>query len=84
MQLYLIRHGQSTNNARWEAQENYDTYRSSDPTLTEKGVRQAELLAEFLAISKPGDKEIGHGLAVSSHGVPDRAGRAPGCVFPVP
>ena len=47
MQLYLIRHGQSTNNARWEAQENYDTYRSSDPTLTEKGIRQAELLADF-------------------------------------
>ena len=58
MQLYLIRHGQSTNNARWEAQESYETYRSSDPTLTEKGVRQAELLADFLAVSKPGEDDF--------------------------
>jgi len=58
MQLYLIRHGQSTNNARWDAQEGYETYRSSDPPLTEKGVRQAELLADFLAFSKPGEEDF--------------------------
>ena len=58
MQLYLIRHGQSTNNARWETQEGYETYRTADPTLTEKGIRQAELLADFLAISKPGEEDF--------------------------
>jgi len=58
MQLYLIRHGQSTNNARWDAQESYEIDRSSDPTLTEKGVRQAELLADFLAYSKPGEEDF--------------------------
>ena len=58
MQLYLIRHGQSTNNARWDAQESYETDRSSDPTLTEKGMRQAELLADFLTFSKPGEEDF--------------------------
>ena len=50
MELYLIRHGQSTNNARWETLDGRSTVPVSDPTLTEKGVRQAELLAEFLAL----------------------------------
>lgn len=55
MQLYLIRHGQSTNNVR----DGDLTPRSSDPELTEKGVRQAELLAEFLAASAPGNWDPG-------------------------
>ena len=58
MQLYLIRHGQSTNNARWETQDGDAASLSSDPTLTEKGVRQAELLADFLAISKAGEEDF--------------------------
>lgn len=56
MQLYLIRHGQSTNNARWDSPEGGLYSRTSDPTLTEKGQRQAEALAEFLTFSKPGEE----------------------------
>jgi 2,3-bisphosphoglycerate-dependent phosphoglycerate mutase len=48
MQLYLIRHGQSENNALWERTGSSDG-RSSDPVLTELGHRQARRLAEFLA-----------------------------------
>jgi broad specificity phosphatase PhoE len=44
MQLYIIRHAQSTNNAlvdEWD--------RDCDPTLTELGQRQADILARHLA-----------------------------------
>jgi 2,3-bisphosphoglycerate-dependent phosphoglycerate mutase len=58
MQLYLIRHGQSTNNARWETQDGVLAPRSSDPPLTEIGVRQAQVLAELLAVSKPGEEDF--------------------------
>lgn len=58
MQLYIIRHGQSTNNARWETQDSVVASLSSDPVLTDKGVRQAELLADFLAVSKPGQEDF--------------------------
>jgi broad specificity phosphatase PhoE len=43
MQLYIIRHAQSTNNALADQR-----FRVSDPGLTETGHRQAELLAEHL------------------------------------
>ncbi|MDA1052870.1 MAG: histidine phosphatase family protein [Planctomycetota bacterium] len=42
MQLYLIRHAQSQNNALPEEE------RVEDPGLTELGLRQAELLAEWI------------------------------------
>jgi 2,3-bisphosphoglycerate-dependent phosphoglycerate mutase len=45
MELYFIRHGQSQNNANWD---NADYKESPDPTLTEIGYEQAQLLAEFL------------------------------------
>lgn len=48
MQLYFIRHGQSENNAIWEQGE-YINYRIADPLLTDKGKKQAHLLADFLA-----------------------------------
>jgi len=48
MQLYVIRHAQSENNARW-AQSRSDNGRSPDPLLTDVGVRQARRLAQFLA-----------------------------------
>ena len=48
MQLFLIRHGQSTNNAIWE-QTHFYKDRVPDPPLTENGLRQAEALAHFLA-----------------------------------
>ncbi len=44
MQLYLIRHGESTNNALGT-----DVGRSHDPALTDLGMRQAEILAAHLA-----------------------------------
>jgi 2,3-bisphosphoglycerate-dependent phosphoglycerate mutase len=45
MELYFIRHGQSVNNANWSKEEYQE---SPDPTLTEIGHEQAEILAEFL------------------------------------
>lgn len=47
MQLYFIRHAQSTNNLLWE-QTSASNGRSMDPELTEKGWRQARRLAKFL------------------------------------
>ena len=44
MKLYIIRHGQSTNNALADQRQ-----RVCDPTLTELGQRQAECVAEHLA-----------------------------------
>jgi len=52
VQLYFIRHAQSTNNALF-ASGNADDVRSHDPALTELGRRQAECLAEFLAKANP-------------------------------
>lgn len=51
LQLYFIRHGQSTNNAWWQESDR-DTYlggRDADPDLTEKGQKQAQYLADHLA-----------------------------------
>lgn len=48
MQLYFIRHAQSTNNHLW-AQTKTSSGRSMDPELTEKGWRQARQLAKYLA-----------------------------------
>ncbi len=44
MQLYIIRHAQSTNNALTDQR-----HRVCDPALTELGTRQAEVLARHLA-----------------------------------
>lgn len=46
MELYFIRHGQSENNANWQ-DPNYAE--SPDPELTQKGIEQARLLAEFIS-----------------------------------
>ncbi len=53
MQLYFIRHAQSTNNARWESGEFTDNPRVSDPPLTVKGVLQAQLVAKELSKNNP-------------------------------
>jgi len=53
MQLYLIRHAQSENNALSDTAD-YNQARRMDPELTELGFRQAEYLARYLAES-PGD-----------------------------
>lgn len=53
MQLYFIRHGQSTNNLLYEETLS-DQDRSEDPPLTEKGLQQAERLAEYLRSGRSG------------------------------
>jgi len=58
MQLYIIRHGESANNALGTEDFNYDEYmatRSPDPVLTQIGERQAKLVGAHLA-------ETGYGI----------------------
>ncbi len=47
MQLYYIRHAQSFNNALY-ATNAYSSERRDDPELTEVGIQQAKILANFL------------------------------------
>jgi broad specificity phosphatase PhoE len=47
MELYIIRHGQSTNNALMDDQR----FRIYDPDLTDFGLQQAQYAAEYLANS---------------------------------
>lgn len=56
LQIYFIRHGQSTNNAMMEEadREDYLTGRDTDPDLTPIGEIQARLVADYLA-RPPGD-----------------------------
>lgn len=51
MRLYLIRHCQSENNALWYRTGSGDG-RFADPLLTEKGVKQADILAAYLRDAK--------------------------------
>ncbi len=53
MHLYLIRHGQSTNN-RLYLETGSDQGRVNDPELSEIGLRQAQCLGRFLASLKNG------------------------------
>lgn len=48
MHLYFIRHGQSANNALWDATGG-SVGRSNDPELTDAGKKQAALLAHYLS-----------------------------------
>lgn len=52
MQVFFIRHAQSENNANFEENGN-DELRKSDPALTEIGLQQARITAEYLATSHP-------------------------------
>lgn len=69
MQLYLLRHAQSENNARWEANP-HEVHRYSDIPLTDLGREQARLTAEHLAQTNPnsrvnkfnGDNRRGFGI----------------------
>jgi 2,3-bisphosphoglycerate-dependent phosphoglycerate mutase len=49
MQIYFIRHGQSTNNILSYEDGSYDYERVSDPSLTDIGVEQAKYVGKFLA-----------------------------------
>ncbi len=53
MELYYIRHAQSTNNAAWSATGD-NKVRTQDPELTDIGLKQAEVTAEFLARADSG------------------------------
>jgi 2,3-bisphosphoglycerate-dependent phosphoglycerate mutase len=48
MNLYFVRHGQSANNAAWDATGS-STSRVEDPELTDIGRQQARCVAQFLA-----------------------------------
>jgi 2,3-bisphosphoglycerate-dependent phosphoglycerate mutase len=48
MQFYFIRHAQSQNNAIWD-QTGASLGRSEDPELTDIGLQQAQVIADFLA-----------------------------------
>lgn len=52
MQLYFIRHAQSTNNALWDATQS-NCGRNEDPDLTPLGREQARRLGEFLRTGSP-------------------------------
>jgi 2,3-bisphosphoglycerate-dependent phosphoglycerate mutase len=56
MTLYLIRHAQSANNALYE-NSGSTIGRIEDPELTTLGVRQAEILAGYLAENADSDRE---------------------------
>lgn len=71
MDLYIIRHAQSTNNALLDQR-----VRVCDPLLTELGYRQAQLLAEHLVSGRDAggevpsaDPEAGTGGNTSSYGI---------------
>lgn len=58
MQLYIIRHGQSSNNVLED-----ESQRTDDPTLTDVGKQQAERLAQFLAASRDPTFNTGSGFS---------------------
>lgn len=61
MQLYLVRHGESGNNALAGGDFDYDRYmatRNPDPLLTETGQQQAQRVGGFLAGSGYGITEL--------------------------
>ncbi|MBI5671526.1 MAG: histidine phosphatase family protein [Chloroflexi bacterium] len=49
MDLYIIRHGQSTNNVIGDSSADYEARREADPPLTDLGKQQAEAVARYLA-----------------------------------
>ena len=51
MQLYFVRHAQSTNNALWD-ETGASIGRSEDPELTEMGLIQAGLAAKYIRESR--------------------------------
>jgi 2,3-bisphosphoglycerate-dependent phosphoglycerate mutase len=58
MTLYLIRHAQSTNNDLYD-RTGSSLGRVEDPELTSLGVRQARILADYLAEGSDRDREYG-------------------------
>jgi broad specificity phosphatase PhoE len=69
MELYLIRHGQSHNNALSDQKA-----RIQDPPLTDLGQRQAALLADYLADGRNRDPWVDHTTGYSVHDQTDSFG----------
>jgi 2,3-bisphosphoglycerate-dependent phosphoglycerate mutase len=70
MQLYFIRHAQSTNNALWlKPEADSETRRNPDPELTATGRQQTGNLAQFLRQGSPGGgqstAEDGEGFGIT-------------------
>ena len=61
MHLYLIRHGQSTNNHLFIT-TGAESGRAFDPELTDLGRRQAECLAEYMSVWKTSTDPLIHPL----------------------
>lgn len=71
MELYFIRHAESTNNALWTAAQTVEG-RQPDPELTDRGLQQAALVAEHLkpngempVIATEGDYQNQHGYGIT-------------------
>ena len=64
MELYIIRHGQSTNNA---LADDHQAKRVYDPTLTETGKRQAQALADFVSGGISRDPWVNPATGYSQH-----------------
>lgn len=70
LQLYFIRHGQSTNNAWWQEsdRDNYLSGREADPDLTKAGQKQVKYLADHLArplTTEEFDPQNRHGVGLT-------------------
>ncbi|MDD6061840.1 MAG: histidine phosphatase family protein, partial [Oscillospiraceae bacterium] len=59
LELYLVRHGESMSNIG--AQEVLPPERQGDPSLSPKGIRQVQLLGEYLS-DLPFDHILASGL----------------------
>lgn len=66
MQLYFIRHGQSTNNLLW-LNTGSSEFRDKDPELSEAGKTQIQFLADYL---KPGSEIFANGGYSNQSGCP--------------
>ncbi len=62
MELYLIRHGQSANNALKDESE-----RSQDPSLTEIGMQQADYIAQWFGNGENLDPYVNHATGYTEH-----------------
>lgn len=64
LELYLVRHGESMSNIG--AQETLPPERQGDPSLSPRGLRQAQLLGEYLS-DLPLDRILASGLCRAVH-----------------
>ncbi|MEZ4582643.1 MAG: phosphoglycerate mutase family protein [Caldilineaceae bacterium] len=85
MQLFLIRHGESANNALGVGDISYEDYmaqRSPDPGLTQIGKRQAEMVARHLAADGHPESRNGTPLASTAPATASRRCTSARCCVP--